>query len=228
MTKIETEFLDVPRDFRIACEAFGIMVPDFLQLIVRRVAFIHLFTDDDSEYDLATKSFVVAADSLSDQPEVRTNRSLKSQARESLPLLQKLMKLAGSRSYSGRMKREKAVKLVAKLFDIVRREIPFKSHIYYDEETKITLSKDFLLMSVINQHPPMVLLNAMMRCVSLADLYARVHLEEVVFNPALGFYLRVQHGYSKLVDERHINTLGFKNFWQTYKSLKQDILPSGI
>lgn len=212
MIKIETEYLAVPQDFRIACEAFGIMVPDFLQLIVRRVSFIHLFSDDDSEYDLATKAFAFAADTISDQPALRTTHAIAKGGKESLPLLQRLMKLAGSRTYGGRAKREKAAKIVEKLFGIVRREEAFKSHVYYDEDTKIMLSKDFLLLSAINQFPPIVLLNAMMQCVSLADLYARVHLEQTVSNPPLGFYLRVQHGYGELVDRIHINTMGFKNF----------------
>lgn len=212
MTIGGTTFINVPRDFQIACEAFGIWVPDFLQLIVRRVAFIHLFTDDNSEYDLATKSFAFATDLLKDQPELRVGHSLARQSRESLPHLQKLMKLTGNRSYSGRIKREKAAKLVEKLFGIASREIAFEPYIYYDEDTKITLTKDFLLMATINQYPPTVLLNAIMQCVSLADLYARIHLDRIVHNPVLGFYLRVQNGFGKLTDVQHINTPGFKNF----------------
>lgn len=212
MTKIEREFIDVPRDFRIACEGFGIMVPSFLQLMIRRVSFIHLFTEDDSEQSLATRAFAVAADVLKEHPDLRMNYSLANQATPSIPLLQKLMKLATNRSYSGRLKRERAAKLVEKLFAIARQAMDFKPYIFYDEETKITLTKDFMMLALINQYQPILLINAMMRGVSLADLHARVHLGAIEHNPALGFYLRVQHGYGELVDRQHINTIGFKNF----------------
>lgn len=213
MNKIETAYLDVPRDFKIACESFGIGVPDFLQLIIRNFSFLYLFMHDDSEYNLATKAFLHAEDQfLSSQPHLKTNYSLKEYGNEAAPYFQKLVKLAVNRSYSSRMKREKASRLMAKLYAIVSKEIKFKPDLYLDEETKLTLSKDFLLISAIHQYPPMAFINALMRCISLADLYARMHLDQVVSNPALGFYLRVQSGYGGSDDEVHINTIGFKNF----------------
>lgn len=211
--EIETKHLEVPRDFQIACESFGIMVSDFLQLIIRDFSLLYLFMHDDSDYNLATKAFIHAEDEfLGDKPHLKMNYSLEKYGNEAAPYFRKLLKLTVNKSYSGRMKREKARKLVDKLYAIVSKEIEFKPHVYLDEETKLTLSKDFLLMSAIHQYPPITFINALMRCVSLADLYARVHLDQVVSNPALGFYLRVQNGYGNLVDGEHINTIGFNNF----------------
>lgn len=225
MTKIEREFIDVPRDFRTACESFGIMVPSFLQLMIRRVSFIHLFTEDDSEQSLATRAFAAAADVLKEQQELQMNYSLANQATTSIPLLQKLMKLATNRNYSGRLKRERSAKLVEKLFVIARQAMDFKPYIFYDEETKITLTKDFMMLALINQYQPILLINAMMRGVSLADLHARVHLGTTEYNPALGFYLRVQHGYGELVDRQHINTPGFKNFMADLQEFEMRFFP---
>lgn len=220
MTKIEMEYLDVPRDFRIACESFGIVVPDFLQLIIRHCAFIHLFMHDDSEYDMATKAFVHAEKYLEGQPGVMTNYSLSKYSDEVVSLLKKLMKLVVNRSYSAKRKRDKAIKITDKLFNISSRELDVKSYVYYDEETKITFSRNFMLMTLIHQYPPIALLNALMQCVSLADLYARMHLGKEVPNPALAFYLSVQNGYGGLVDRRHINTLGFKDFFMDLQEFK--------
>jgi len=225
MTKIEREFIDVPRDFRTACESFGIMVPSFLQLMIRRVSFIHLFTEDDSEQSLATRAFAAAADVLKEQQELQMNYSLANQATTSIPLLQKLMKLATNRNYSGRLKRARSAKLVEKLFVIARQAMDFKPYIFYDEETKITLTKDFMMLALINQYQPILLINAMMRGVSLADLHARVHLGTTEYNPALGFYLRVQHGYGELVDRQHINTPGFKNFMADLQEFEMRFFP---
>lgn len=209
MNKIETEYLDVPMDFRIACEAFGIPVADFLQLIIRDLSFAHLFIHDSSEKDLATKAFAYV-----DEKILKTKKkpSLAQKANAVLPLFQSLVKLSMNRSYTAAMKREKARKITEKLYRTCASEINFKPYLYLDEETKLTLTKDFLLICLIHQHAPTVGLNAMMQCISLADLYARTHMNKVVHNPALGFYLRVQRGYGGLVDVAHIHTLGFKDF----------------
>lgn len=60
MRKIETDFIDVPLEFKIACEAFGMMVSDFLQLILQDFSYYYLFGHDDSANDLATKAFAYA------------------------------------------------------------------------------------------------------------------------------------------------------------------------
>lgn len=213
MNKIEAAYLDVPKEFKIACESFGIMVPDFLQLILRKFSLLYVFMGDDSEYNLATKAFTHAEVAfLKDQSHLKTSYSLKEYGNEAAPYFKKLIKLAVNRNYSSRMKREKARKLVDKLYTLVSKEIKFKPHLYLDEETKLTLSKDFLLMSAIHQYSPTVLVNALMHCVSLADIYARMHLDQIVPNPASGFYLHARGEYADLMDEVHINTLGFKDF----------------
>lgn len=209
MSKIETEYLDVPMDFRIACEAFGIPVADFLQLIIRDVSFGYLFMHDSSERDLATKAFIYV-----DEKILKTKKkpSLEKLANDVLPLFQRLVKLSINRSYTAAMKREKARKITEKLYRISEPEIRYKSYLYLDEDTKLTLTKDFLLVCLIHQYSPIEGLNALMQCISLADLYARMHVNQVVHNPALGYYLRVQRGYGQLMDVAHINTLGFKDF----------------
>ncbi|TYR37054.1 hypothetical protein FXV77_07730 [Sphingobacterium phlebotomi] len=212
MNKIETEFLDVPMDFRIACEAFGIMVPDFLQLIIRHVSFANLFMHDDSEYDLATKAFVQSDDKITKaQPDLKGKQTLGEHGKTILPHIRSLVKLSMNRSYSKTMKREKGRKITDKLYRVCSPHIKHKPYLYLNEETKLTLTKDFLLVCLIHQFSPTVYINALMQCISLADLYARQHLDKLVYNAALGFYIRVQHGYGHLMDTDHINTLGFKD-----------------
>ncbi|HLT88236.1 MAG TPA: hypothetical protein VKZ57_11645 [Sphingobacterium sp.] len=213
MNKIETEFLDVPKDFRIACEAFGIRVADFLQLIIRHVTFAHLFMHDESEYDLATKAFVQSDNKIAKaQPDLKGKQKLGQHANAAIPHIQSLVKLSMNRSYSKSMKRDKGRKITDKLYRVCSPHIKYKPHLYLDEETKLTLTKDFLLVCMLHQFSPTVYINVLMRCISLADLYARQHLDKIVYNAALGFYIRVQHGYGKLIDRDHINTLGFKDF----------------
>lgn len=213
MNKIATTHLEIPRDFQIACEGFGIMVPDFMQLLVDHISYAYVFISDDSVNELATQAFLHAERVILDpQPLLKTNITLGKVAKESLPLIKKIVHLGMNKNYSRKIKKEKASKLVDKLYEVCSKEIAFKPCLYFDEETKIVLNNDFLLYCAIHQYTPTLMLNAYMRCVSLADLYARDHLDKIVPNPALAFYLKVRNAYGNLIDEKHINTLGFKNF----------------
>lgn len=138
--------------------------------------------------------------------------SLAKYGNHAIPFYQKLVKLSQNRSYSRAMKQERAYKIVDKLFKVFSPKIKHKPYVYLDEETKLGLNKGFILMCLVYQRTPTVLINAMMQSISLADLYARMHLNQTVFNPALGYYLRVQNGHGDLIDFGHINSMDFKNF----------------
>ncbi len=210
--RINKEVLEVPMDFRIACEAFGIEVADFLQLLIDHFAFVNLFAEEDSVYNLVARGFAEVDNVLGNIEGYKTDYSHVDNADQSFPLFKQLFKLAVNRNYSWNMKRNRARKTVDKLFLILNKNVKMKPTVYLDENTPIRLSRDFRIWSIIHNCPAIPVLNAMMQRVSLADLYARNHLDEIEYNPILGMYLRVQSGYGNLVDAEHINRLGFKDF----------------
>jgi len=210
--RINKEVLDVPMDFRIACEAFGIQVADFLQLLIDHFAFVNVFAAEDSVYDLVAKGLAEAEDELEKMGGYKTNYSYEDSAGQCFPLYKQLFKLAMNRNYSWNAKRRRARKTIDKLFLIMSSKVKIRPTLYLDEETPIRLNRDFRIWSMIHNCPAIPVLNAIMQRVSLADLYARVHLDETEHNPILGLYLRVQSGYGDLADAGHINSLGFKNF----------------
>lgn len=209
---INKEVLEVPMDFRIACEAFGIQVADFLQLFIDHFAIVNLFAEEDSVYNLASRGFAEAESVLEHIGGYKTNHLHADTASQSFPLFKQLVKLALNRNYSWNMKRNRSKKTVDKLFLILSKNIEIKPTLYLDEDTPIRLSREFRLWSIIHNFPPIPVLNALMQKVSLADFYARNHLDEIEYNPVLGLYLRVQNGYGNLVHAEHLNGLGFKNF----------------
>ncbi|MBL1410167.1 hypothetical protein [Sphingobacterium faecale] len=210
--RINKDVLEVPMDFRIACESFGIQVADFLQLMVSQFAFVNLFGEDDSVYNLIVRSFMEAEEVLERQGGYKTNYSLADKANQALPIFKQLYKLGANRNYSWNAKRSRSKKIVDKLFLITGKDIRAQPKVYLDEDTAITLSRDFRIWSTIHNCPVIPVLNAMMQRVSLADLYARQHLDEIEYNPTLGMYLRIQQGYGDLVNRDHLNGLGFKDF----------------
>lgn len=210
--RINKEVLEVPMDFRIACEAFGIQVADFLQLIIDHVAFVNFFAEENSVYNLVARGISEAENVLEENGGYKTDYSFKDNADQSFSLFKQLFKLAMNRNYSWNTKRDRAKKTVDKLFLAMNTKVKMESAVYLDEDTPIRLSRDFRIWSMIHNCPAIPVLNAMMQKVSLADLYARTHLGEHEYNPILGMYLRVQAGYGDLLDAEHLNGLGFKNF----------------
>src|SRR5690606_41010138 len=97
MNKIATTHLEIPRDFQIACEGFGIMVPDFMQLLVDHFSYAYVFISDDSVNELATQAFRSEERVILDpQPLLKTNITLGKVARESLPHMKKIVHLGMS------------------------------------------------------------------------------------------------------------------------------------
>lgn len=218
--RINKDVLEVPMDFRIACESFGIQVADFLQLLVDHFTFVNLFAEEESVYNLVVKSFTEAEGALEKIGGYNTNYSLSDSADESMPLFQQLVKLAINRNYSWNTKRSRSKKIVDKLFLITSKNIETKSIIYLNEETPIRLNQDLRMWSVIHNFPIIPLLNAIMKKVSLADLYARDHLGKIEYNAALGVYLKVQEGYGNLRDRKHLSSEGFRLFLEDLQEFK--------
>lgn len=210
--RINKDVLEVPMDFRIACESFGIQVVDFLQLLIDHFAFVNLLAEEDSVYNLVGRSFADAEETLEKIGGYKTDFSQSDNADQSFPLFKQLLKLAMNRNYSWNTKRSRSKKIVDKLFLVMGKSIKVQSKVYLDEDTAIVLSRDFRIWSTIHNCPVIPVLNAMMQRVSLADLYARQHLDEIEYNPTLGMYLRIQQGYGDLVNADHLNGLGFKDF----------------
>lgn len=175
--RINKEVLEVPVDFRIACEAFGIQVADFLQLLIDHFAFVNLFAEEDSVYNLVARGFAEVDNVLGNIGGYKTEYSQMHNAGQSFPLYKQLFKLAMNRNYSWNMKRNRAKKTVDKLFLILNKDVKMKPTVYLDENTPIRLSRDFRIWSIIHNCPAIPVLNAMMQRVSLADLYARNHLD---------------------------------------------------
>ena len=209
---IETAHLDVPRDFEVACGLFGIPVPGFLQLIVDHCCFIHAHMGDTSEFDMATKAFLEADRQLGEKEIKPATHLSESQRERFIRLLRQMVGTATNRNYSKSTRRKKGKVLAEKLFDTFSAGLEIKDVVYYDEETKIQLSKDFLLMTLLHQRTPIELLNAIMKRISYAELGARVHLKQEDYNPAMVFFTRVMEGYGGIRDETYLESEAFKIF----------------
>lgn len=218
--RIKKDVLEVPMDFRVACESFGIQVADYLQLLVDHFRFVNLFEEEESVYNLVVKSFIEAEGVLEKIGGYNTNYSVSDTADESMPLFQQLVELAVNFNYSWDTKRNRSKEIVDNLFFIMNKKIKTKSLIYLDEETPIRLNQDLRLWSVIHNFPVITLLNTIMQRVSLADLYARIHLDEIEENVALGVYIEIQNGYGNLRDEKHLSSKGLKFFLEELQELK--------
>src|SRR3546814_13344247 len=99
------------------------------------------------------------------------------------------------------------------MFPIDAKGQNVKRVVYYDEETKITLNNDFLMMSLIFQRSPTELLNAMTKRVSYAEFAARHDLKQEEHNPAISFFIRVMDGYGDIQDCAYLNSRPFKEFF---------------
>lgn len=218
--RINKDVLEVPMDFRIACESFGIQVADFLQLLVDHFVFVNLFAEEESVYNLVVKSFAEAEGVLEKIGGYNTNYSLSDSADQSMPLFQQLVKLAVNRNYSWNTKRSRSKKIVDKLFLIINKNVRMKPAVYLDEETPIRLNHDLRIWSVIHNCPIIPLLNTIMQRISLADFYARDHLGKVEYNPSFGVYLEIQNGYGNLRNAKHFNSEGFSLFLEDLQEFK--------
>ncbi len=211
--KVETAFIDVPRDCKISCELIGIAVPDFLQLMVNHFSYAHLHMHDTSEYDMVTKAFLEAERSLGEK-EIKPAKHLSANQKERfLKLFRQILKTSTNRNYSFPARRNKVKVLAGKLLQNYEKGLDVKRVIYYDEETRINLSGEFLCMSVFFQRTPTELLNAMMRRISYAEFYARYHLNQEASNPAMAFFLRVMDGYGDIQDQEYLGSQSFKEYF---------------
>lgn len=213
MMKVETEFIDVPRDFKVSCELIGVGVPDFLQLIVNQFSYAHIHMHDTSEYDMATKALLEADRSLGEKEIIPATHLSENEKERIVKLVRQVLKTSINRNYSFPARRNKVKVLVGKMLPIYAKGLHVKRVVYYDEETKITLNNDFLMMSLIHQRSPIELLNAMMTQVSYGEFLARYHLKQEERNPSLSFFMRVMDGYGDIQDKAYLNSYPFKEFF---------------
>lgn len=211
--KVETEFIDVPKDFQISCELIGVAVPDFLQLMVNHFSYAHIHMHDMSEYDMATKAFLEADRSLGEKKIIFEKHFSENEKECILKLTRQVLKTTMNRNYSVSVRRNKVKALVDKILPVYEKGRNVKRVIYYNEETKITLNNDFLLMSLIHRRTPIELLNAMMKRISYAELLARHHLNKEAHNPAAFFFFHVLDGYGEIQDRAYIDSRPFKEFF---------------
>lgn len=210
---MNVEFIDVPRDFKISCELIGVKVPDFLQLIVDHFCFVHIHMHDQSEYDMATKAFLAASYRLG-KKEIKPAEHLSTSQRDDfIRLFRQLLKIVMNRNYSFSERRKKGKVRVSKLFSTYSKGLKVKEVIYFDEETKIQLSKDFLMFTLFHQCSPIELINSMIKKVSYAEFAARYDLKEEEHNPAISFFIRVMDGYGGIQNRAYLESHAFKEFF---------------
>ncbi|WP_262249532.1 hypothetical protein [Parapedobacter soli] len=211
--KVETEFIDVPRDCKISCELVGMAVPDFLQLMVDHFSYAHMHMHNISEFDMATKAFL-GANRLLGEKEIEPAKHLSTGQKERfLKLFRQVLKTSTNRNYSFPTRRNKVKVLAGELLQIYEKGLDVKGVIYYDEETRINLSEEFLCMSLFFQRTPTELLNAVMLRISYAEFYARYHLKQEEHNPAMAFFLRVMDGYGNIQNQEYLSSQSFKEYF---------------
>lgn len=212
MKEVNTSVIEVPESFRLACELFGITVPDFIQLFVNHYSFVDNFFYDNSPYDLATKSFPYVMEGKGKGVQHDNPKLEKAQIGHLQKLMQRIIKVSINRSYSYGQRRNRGRVLTNSMFDILSKNKNVKTVIYMDEETKINLNKDILVNSIFSGVSVAEFLNRVMRCVTLPDHLARMHLDKGVYNPVIALYIRVYDGYGDIVDEEYRSTAWAKEF----------------
>ncbi|AIM35808.1 hypothetical protein ACFX5U_01785 [Sphingobacterium sp. SG20118] len=199
MENKQPEAIVVPKSFRLACQLFGIAVPDFLQLYVNHFSYMDQYFHDNSVYDLVTKSFDYV---LPEKDDLNVELNEMDRARGA-KLVQQQIKLSINRNYSYGQRRNKGKLLTNQLFDLCSKGCELKNVIYLDEETKISLNKDLLLMSLLTGFSVPQFLNSIMQCLTLPDYLARMHLDKGIYNPVVAVYIRVFDGFGNICDKEY-------------------------
>src|SRR5690606_42082492 len=93
--------------------------------------------------------------------------------------------------YSFSQRRNKGKVLTGQLFELFSKGVELKDTVYLDEFNFIKLNKDIRFQCILTGVSPVELLNAIMQYVDMPNHLARLHLDNFVFNPALGFLISV-------------------------------------
>ncbi|MGJ1227667.1 hypothetical protein ACR78H_19140 [Sphingobacterium siyangense] len=213
--------LEVPRNFRLICELFGIAVPAFIQLFLDHYSFIDQNFKDNSSYNIATRAIRFINDKIP-KDHNRLKIELKDNDRDvGIRLLRRQVKLAVNRNYSTGERRNRGRIITAQLYDLFAKKVMLKDRIYLDENIYFKLSKDFLLTCIMNSVHPSHYINTMMLQASTPDFLAAMHLDKATYNPVLGFIHRVHDGYGGLIDWEYRNTSFFKRFVMDLQELNK-------
>lgn len=213
--------LEVPRNFRLICELFGVAVPAFIQLFLDHYSFIDQNFKDNSSYNIATRAVRFINDKIPKGDNPLAIEFKNSERDMGMKLLRRQVKLAINRNYSTGERRNKGRIVTAKLYDLFATKLRLKDRIYLDENTSFKLSKDFLLTCMMNAVHPSHYINTMMQQVSTADFLAAMHLDKPTYNPVLGLIHRVHDGYGDLIDWEYRHTPFFKRFIMDLQELNK-------
>lgn len=221
MENNQFEAIVIPQSFKLACQLFGIAVPDFLQLYVNHFSYMDQYFHDNSVYDLVTKSFdyVFAND---ERKKHELNFRLQGKDRDRVvKLVKQQIKLSINRNYSYGQRRNKGKLLTNQLYALCSKGHELKHVIYLDEETKITLNTDLLFNSLITGQSITRFLNGIMQCVALPDYLARMHLDKFIYNPVLGVLLRVNDGYGSIRDKKFQDSVPWRELMMEIQELNK-------
>ncbi|WP_293939501.1 hypothetical protein [Sphingobacterium sp. UBA5996] len=213
--------LEVPRNFRLICELFGIAAPAFIQLFLDHYSFIDQNFTDNSSYNIATRAVRYVNDKI---PKVDNPLKIEFEKNEKemvVKLLRRQVKLAINRNYSTGERRNKGRMITAQIYDFFATKVRLKDRIYLNENISFKLSKGFLLTCLINGVHPAHYINTMMQQVSTPDFLATMHLDKATYNPVLGLIHRVHDGYGDLIDWEYRHTPFFKRFIMDLQELNK-------
>lgn len=213
--------LEVPRNFRLICELFGIAAPAFIQLFLDHYSFIDQNFTDKSSYNIATRAVRYINDKIPKGDNPLKIKFEKNEKEMVVKLLRRQVKLAINRNYSTGERRNKGRKITAQLYDLFATKVRLKDRIYLNENISFKLSKDFMLTCLINGVHPSHYINTMMQQVSTAEFLAAMHLDKATYNPVLGLIHRVHDGYGNLIDWEYRHTPFFKRFIMDLQELNK-------
>ncbi|WP_219847977.1 hypothetical protein [Sphingobacterium gobiense] len=220
--ELEMDHLVVPNKFKVGCKVAGFQVHEFLQLFVDHYSLIDNHFDDKSAFSLATKSFYFIREEFGLEGETMPNTMTRQDKDKGVGFVRRMVKLATNRNYSFSQRRNKSKVLTGQLFELFSKGVELKDTVYLDEFNFIKLNKDIRFQCILTGASPVELLNAIMQYVDMPNHLARFHLEKFIFNPVLGFFIRVMDGYGNIRDSDYLDSEEYAEFiWSLQELPKQ-------
>lgn len=217
----ENKVLTIPLDFKIACIVYQLKPENVLQSFVNHVS---LFMSLSSGY---LKGYREATNTLAEysinnvvregSPAItENNRDL------TIKLIKSIISIGQKKGISQEQKRKRCIPIVKQLNNSLNHQLT-KKNFYLSEDFALNLSDDFRIRCEMHQHTPKEFLEYFMSKISLADRDARVSLNKVNENPALGFFELMTYGLTRNIKDKLSNPEAMQDFIDEFQRIPYDL-----
>ncbi|MFA4871163.1 MAG: hypothetical protein WC623_23390 [Pedobacter sp.] len=202
----------IPHNFNVACTIFNLSIQRFLQQFIDHVSFYDMiFPTEVDAYELATRTLSKYSYDKKETPDDQKNYGMiaTTDLEGSVQAVKGMHMISLQTGLNNKQRREKAEKLVQKLFFHIGKDKVKSKTLYLGKDQTLTLSPDFCLICEIQQIGPVEHLTNLMENISLADMEARTSLGMSLENPAMGFYMKGHKIYNDLRSNEAVHPLTF-------------------